>query len=318
MVYSSYGMTLGMTKEAQLAQGNVTSVFKFNIGRRWFYSYANCPFEYIYDVGLTTDLVYGLTKQGVDIVNFLHRSFLHEAPVASYLSCRELENYAIMKITSYDDWWKNTLKKKERQSVNKATKNGVEVRCTEANDDFLRGMQKVYNETPFREGRRYSGYGQSLSDMKKKFEDIGDSDLLGAYIGRELIGLLWITYGDRAAMFRSFVSFLKHRDKCPNNALISEAVRSCAKRNIHFLVYGNKFGFLPNLDRFRESQGFRKFPLPRYYVPLTAKGHVAIKLGLHRKIEYSLPLPLERALLKLYNAGSHFVPAGIWYKLAGE
>lgn len=289
----------------------------YRIGKRWFYSFASFDFEYIFDIEPERELLSKLRSDGVDLFTFIDRDFLRSFK-RKYPFHRELENYAIMRINSYDDWWSNRIKKRERQSVKKAEKRGLKVRQAEINEGFLKAVQKVYNETPFREGRRYSGYNQNLQSLKRKFEDIGDSDVLCAYFNSELVGILWITYGDRAAMFRSFVSLLKHRDKCPNNALISEAVRRCSDRGLKFLVYGNKYGFIPSLDRFRESQGFCRFPLSRYYVPLTTKGRMAIKLKVHRKLEHSLPLPIERVGLRLYNLASRLVPPSIWYQFGEE
>jgi len=286
------------------------------MGRRWFYSFANCPFEYIYNIEPRREFLLNLMRKGVDLFTFIQRTFVRD--MFNYPFHREDENIAILKIDSYDDWWTRTIRKKERQSVKKADKRGVKIRKVEINEDFFRGVQKIYNETPFREGRRYSGYGLSIGHLREKFDDIGDSDILGAYLNGQLIGLLWLTYGDRTAMFRSFVSFIKHRDKCPNNALIAQAVRMCCERKISFLVYGNHYGFLPGLDMFRKHQGFRKVPLPRYYVPLSRAGQLAIELGIHRKIEYSLPMIVERALLKLYNPASRMVPATIWWRFGGE
>jgi hypothetical protein len=286
------------------------------IGKRWFYSFANCPFEYIYNIEPRREFLLNLMRKKVDLFAFIQRTFVQET--FKYPFHREDENIAIMKIDSYDDWWTKTIKKRERQSVKKAEKSGVKVRKVEVNEDFFRGVQRIYNETPFREGRRYSGYGLSIGHLREKFDDIGDSDILGAYLNGQLIGLLWLTYGDRTAMFRSFVSFIKHRDKCPNNALIAEAVRRCSERQVSFLVYGNHYGFLPSLDRFREHQGFRKFPVPRYYIPLSRAGQLAIELGIHTKIENSLPTQVERALLKLFNYASRMVPAAIWWQLGGE
>lgn len=287
-----------------------------SIQKSWFYSIASCPFEYIYKVEPTKELLTDLSKKGVDLFTFIQRTFVQET--FKYPFHSENENIAVMKIDSYENWWTKTLRKKERQSVKKAEKSGVEVKKVEANEDFLKGVQRIYNETQYREGRRYSGYGLSIEHLREKYSDIGDSDILGAYVNRQLIGLLWLTYGDRAAMFRSFVSFIRQRDKCPNNALIAEAVRNCHRRKISFLVYGNHYGFLPNLDLFREHQGFRKTPLPRHYVPLSRNGRLAIELGIHRKLEYSLPKSVEKALLKLYNPVSRIMPAAIWYRFGGE
>ncbi|MGD0405033.1 MAG: hypothetical protein ABSB10_00065 [Candidatus Bathyarchaeia archaeon] len=299
------------------SQNTKNAMITCRIGKRWFYSFANFDFEYIFDIEPEKELLAHLRSNAVDLFTFISRDFLGSVE-GKYPFHREIENYAIMRINSYNDWWNYGIKKRERQSVKKAEKSGLKVKQAEINEEFLKGVQKVYNETPYREGRRYSGYGQNLQALKRKFENIGDSDVLGAYFNSELVGILWIAYGDRAAMFRSFVSLMKHRDKCPNNALISEAVRRCAEKGLQFLVYGNKYGFIPSLDRFREHQGFCRFPLPRYYLPLTTKGQLAIKLKVHRKLEYSLPLPIERVGLKLYNSASRIVPHSIWYQLGEE
>jgi len=45
--------------------------------------------------------------------------------------------------------------------------------------------------------------------------------------------------------------------------------------------------------------GFEKTLVPRYWIPLTAKGAVAIKLGLHRDIRTYMPESLLNVLLSL-------------------
>jgi hypothetical protein len=296
---------------------NNETALTYGIGKRLFYSFANFGFECLFDIEPKKELLANLRNNGVDLFTFINREFLKPAR-NEYAFHREVENYAIMRINSYDDWWSNSIKKHERYSVRKAQKSGIKVKRTEINDELLRSVQKIYNETPIREGRRYSGYGQSIQSLRKKFQNMGDSDLLGAYLGSELVGLIWIRYGNRAALIQSFVSLLEQRNKCPNNALISEAVKRCASRHFEFLVYGNHYGFLPSLDVFRTKQGFQKFPLSRYYVPLTTTGEVALKLRLHRKFEYLLPIQVERPLLQVYNRLSRTIPPAIWHKLGEE
>jgi hypothetical protein len=67
-----------------------------------------------------------------------------------------------------------------------------------------------------------------------------------------------------------------------------------------WLMYG-RMGNHPSLDTFKESNGFSKFELTRYYVPLTWNGKLAIKLGLHRKAKDSLPEWLKSPLIPLFN-----------------
>ncbi len=57
-----------------------------------------------------------------------------------------------------------------------------------------------------------------------------------------------------------------------------------------------RIGNHPSLDRFKESNGFVKFPITRYYVPVTWKGRVAIRLGLHREFKDALPQWFKNAL----------------------
>jgi hypothetical protein len=65
-------------------------------------------------------------------------------------------------------------------------------------------------------------------------------------------------------------------------------------------MYG-RMGNHPSLDRFKQNHGFTKFSLTRYYVPLTAKGRIAAKLGLHREFKDALPQSIKYKLIPVYN-----------------
>jgi hypothetical protein len=96
------------------------------------------------------------------------------------------------------------------------------------------------------------------------------------------------------------LSKMEFLDKRPNNALLSEAVKLCSERGVNSLlyerfVYGKKGE--DSLTRFKESNGFIKMDLPRYYVPLTHKGSIALRLGLHRDPKDFVPQWLHKRLL---------------------
>ncbi len=95
----------------------------------------------------------------------------------------------------------------------------------------------------------------------------------------------------------------KHWDKSVNNALLSKAVEVCASKGERWLMYG-RIGNHPSLDRFKDSNGFIKYPITRYYVPITGKGMIAIKIGLHRDLKDALPQPLKNSLIPLLNWAS--------------
>jgi hypothetical protein len=88
------------------------------------------------------------------------------------------------------------------------------------------------------------------------------------------------------------LSMIQHNDKAPTNALIAQAVRYCAEHKIPFLVYehfvyGNKQG--DSLSHFKEVNGFQRVDLPRYYVPITILGRIALRLGLHHRLADRVP-----------------------------
>jgi hypothetical protein len=98
------------------------------------------------------------------------------------------------------------------------------------------------------------------------------------------------------------VSMIRHRDKAPTNALIAQTVRSCAERGISHLWYAN-FSYgkkqRDSLADFKLHNGFQKVKLPRYYIPLTVVGRIALSLGLHHKAADWIPEPLAARYRKI-------------------
>ncbi len=62
-----------------------------------------------------------------------------------------------------------------------------------------------------------------------------------------------------------------------------------------------RMGNHPTLDRFKENNGFTRYPLTRYYVPLTRKGELGNQIGLHRRTEDVLPASIKYRLIPIYN-----------------
>src|SRR5207245_6382047 len=129
------------------------------------------------------------------------------------------------------------------------------------------------------------------------------SIFIGAFLGAKLIGFAKLTWDETRtqAGLMHIVSMVQHRDKAPTNALIAQAVRSCAERKISYLVYSN-FAYgkkqRDSLSDFKERNGFQRVDLPRYYVPLTRAVWIAFSLGLTLKFLVSLLcLLLSRVLV---------------------
>src|SRR5438132_10252706 len=108
------------------------------------------------------------------------------------------------------------------------------------------------------------------------------------------------------------VGIVQHRDTAPTNALIAQSVRSCAERGIQYLTYQNfTYGRKKpdSLTNFKEVNGFQRVDVPRYYVPLTALGRVALKWRLHHSAAEWIPEWLAARLRGLrtawYNRSLH-------------
>jgi hypothetical protein len=93
-----------------------------------------------------------------------------------------------------------------------------------------------------------------------------------------------------------------HQDKRPMNALISKAVEVCARDGVQLLVYsrftyGRKVG--SSITEFKRRVGFEQLDYPRYWVPLSLRGRLALRAGLQHGLTAILPPWIITRLLKV-------------------
>ena len=227
-----------------------------------------------------------------DLFTFVQR-LSDSAPKYAYPM--ERDNIAALRVTSFDDWLKNQIDFKARNKVRKAGKNGVVLREVPFDDDLIKGISAVYNESPIRQGKRFWHYGKDLDTVRKMTATfLEQSTFIGAFLDGNMIGFVKLVSdesGSQAGLMH-IVSMIQHRDKAPTNALIAEAVRSCAERQISYLWYAN-FSYgkkqSDSLADFKRNNGFKRFEPPRYYVPLTIAGKIALRLGLHHSASDWIP-----------------------------
>lgn len=224
-------------------------------------------------------------KENVHIFTFFQR-VPHIAPKFGY----HVEPYsvAVIKLSTYEEWWKNAVSQKVRQAVNKSQKKGVEVRVTNFDDDFISGIGEIYNETPVRQGRPFPHYQDSFEKVKSENGTFLDKSIfLGAYHENELVGFAKIVFENEFADVLQFLSKIAHRDKIINNALLAKIIEVCAERGVGYLAYGDLGA--GGLDDFKRNNGFSRMDLPRYYIPLNWVGKLAMGLNLHRGLSAILP-----------------------------
>lgn len=219
-----------------------------------------------------------------------------------YLYHLEWDNFAVIPITSFPEWWEKRVAYDVRKAVKRARKLGVEVRLAEFNDTLVRGMCNIYNESPVRQGKPFWHYQKDFETVKRENSTyLERSGFIGAYYEGELIGFIRMIYVGTIATTLQVISQKKHSDKKPTNALIAKAVEICEQRGVSHLVYGSYVYNDPNssLTEFKRRNGFEEVLLPRYYVPLTFKGAIALKLNLHHRLADHIPLSLRTRLRKM-------------------
>src|SRR5205807_10330158 len=106
---------------------------------------------------------------------------------------------------------------------------------------------------------------------------------VGAYLQGELIGYIRMVRVGRVASVIQLLTMTKHYDKRPANALIAKAVEVCDQKGMSHLMYCNYVYKDPksSLTEFKKRSGFEQALLRRYYIPLTLKGKISLKLGLN-------------------------------------
>jgi hypothetical protein len=238
-----------------------------------------------------------------DILTFLQEAHVKrpEFPFPS-----EPASASVLTIKSFDDWWKN-LNFKARNKARKAQKCGVELRPAKLDDEFVRGVTVIYNESPLRQGRKFVHYGKDAATIKRDLSSFPECTFfIGAYHENRLIGFMKLFEGDHILRTVHILATFADRDKCVMDALIAKAVETASHKNIFHLHYGDWAH--RGLGAFRLKFGFEQHDCPRYFVPLNWRGKLALKAGLHQPLRERIPQRWKDRLIEVrskWNARRH-------------
>lgn len=233
----------------------------------------------------------------------------------------EHDSLAAIPITTFAEWLEKQAKYDVRNAVKKAARLGIVTKQVSFDDDFVKGIVNIYNESPFRQGKPFWHYNKDFETIKQMSSTYLDRAIfIGAYYQDELVGFIKMVSVGSVAFTFHVISMIKHFDKKPTNALIAKAVEICAANGMSHLVYGNFIyrDAKSSLTEFKRRSGFQEALVPRYYVPLTAKGKAVLAMNLHHGIGHVLPQSIWRVLLntraklsKLRGAGSKQITTGV-------
>ena len=251
--------------------------------------------------------VSGLKETGLNVDIFTFAQKLPDS-IPKYTYHLEWDNPAVIPITTYSDWWERCAESSVRRAVRKATKLGVVVKLAEFDDAFVEGIVGIYNETPIRQNKPFWHYQKDFDAVRRENSTYPErSAFIGAYYNDELIGFIRLVYVNKVANIVQLLTKMEHFDKRPANALIAKAVEICEQKGASHLMYCNYIYYDPksSLTEFKRRNGFEQVLLPRYYIPLTHKGRIALKWKLHHRLVDHIPKPVLTQLLKVRS---------LWYR----
>lgn len=205
---------------------------------------------------------------------------------------RETDSIAVVTLDSFKNWWEG-LPQETRKNVRRSARCGVRIEVKELDDDLVKDLAKLNDSSPIRQGRRYTHYGKSFEQVKKDHSSFLDrSDFICAYVGDELVGYVKLVRRGKIASVLNILTNDQHRDKRPANALMHAVVERCFEAGFTHLTYGffhhgNKKD--ATITLFKVRHGFEEILVPRYFVPLTLRGKLCLRLGLHRGLIGVLP-----------------------------
>jgi hypothetical protein len=239
-------------------------------------SIARLKDEWYQDVGDPEVLLEGLRncKPTPDVFTFWQR-LPDTNPLYSYY--HENEALSAVPLTDFENWWNKQIKSDTRKKAKRAEKRGVEIRVVDLDDDLVRGVMGVFNETPIRRGKRFWHYGKDFEAVKEVLSfDLPTSKFVAAYYQGEVVGIVKLNYaGKRFVNPGLFVTKIEfRREKYLDNALMAKAIEMCTADGVSYFTYtqwrkGSHAEFL-------ERNGFEKTLVPRYWIPLTRKGAIAM------------------------------------------
>jgi hypothetical protein len=241
----------------------------------------------------------------IDLLKFWQRIPDSEPKYDYY---HEWRHVAAIPITDYKHWFERQIKSNARNKARKTQKFGVVIEETRLSDELISGIMEIFNQSPVRRGKRFWHYGKSFERIKKEMSlDLDESIFISAYYEKELIGFIKLLFADRYALLTLILDKTKHRDKAPMNGMIGKAVEMCAERKVPYLCYfmWRRAGH----GDFQEANGFEKTRVPEYFVPLTLKGAIALRLRLHRGVRGLIP---ERVMIWLLALRAKWFSIKAW------
>src|SRR5205085_915470 len=123
-----------------------------------------------------------------------------------YSFAMEWDSVAGIPLADPEAWWQG-LPQVARKNVRRAEKRGVTVSTTTLNDELIRDIMAINDESPMRQGKPFYHYGKNFESVKRDYSSFSDrAEFVCAHFEGELIGFIQLVYmGSVAALLEIMV-----------------------------------------------------------------------------------------------------------------
>lgn|SRR5579871_878057 len=214
------------------------------------------------------------------------------APEPKYDFQMEPDSIAVARFGKFTEWW-DKLPQETRKNVRRSQKRGVVISVKPFDDELVRGIQQINDDSPMRQGRPNAHYHKPFEQVKRDHSSFVErSDFIYAEFEGEPAGYLKLVYRGEVASILNLASKAAHYDKRPSNALVAKAIELAAAKGISHVTYGMyNYGNKQEspLRDFKDRNGFEEVLTPRFFVPLNPWGAMCLAAGFHHGLLAMLP-----------------------------
>lgn len=196
--------------------------------------------------------------------------------------------------TDFEDIWRHRFKRRNREEIRKAEREGVDVIKIDSVDDISAWMDEIHKcdiSTLVRQGR-WGAYPDSYKDVFLA-ELIAAKNLLGNHFNiygalyeRHLIAYLVVQEFNKLMEPTKAASRTEFLKKHPNDVLVTHMIKEACERRFHWVEYGfdrvswnsRIQSVYAGIQRWRQKFGFEEFPFPIYRLGLNRSGNVIRRL----------------------------------------
>ena len=177
----------------------------------------------------------------------------------------EWDNLAAVPVSTFDHWWTKQIDNKTRNMSDVQKRKASPLERWSSTTRWCGAFRRFTTNRPSARANRSGTIKKACRCCPQGANEtfVDRSTFITASLGDRVIGFAKLVPDEdhQQAALMQILSMVSHRDKSPTNALIAQAVRSCAERGIPYLVYAS-FAYdnklRDSLSDFKQHNGFQR------------------------------------------------------------